>query len=170
MKTNAFRSKLRFQGFCYKKVLRVQSVSTKQRRLFPSKNLTESLIQWSAFSVCIALLPMVFSYCLILLTKQPPHPDFIRAVSSRGELLIVAAALLGEALSDMLKRTRAKNLNLFIGSLCLIPLMMSCLLFAAIQSASPSQYLDKEFILLLSNGLFVYSLLLGAACKFFGKT
>ena len=145
-------------------------MSTKQRRWL-SKSVTESLIQWSAFSVCVALLPMLFSYSwIILTTKRPPYPDFIRAVSSRGELLIIAAALLGEALSDMLKRTRAKNLNLFIGSLCLLPLMMSCSLFAAIQSASPGQWLDTEKILLFSKGLFGYSLLLGAACKFFGKT
>ena len=169
MKTDVFRSRLKFRAFCYRAILRVQSVSTKQRR-WPPKSVTESLIQWSMFSVCVALLPMLFSYSWIVLTKRPPHPDFIRAVSSRGELLIIAAALLGEALSDMLKRTRAKNLNLLIGSLCLLPLMMSCFLFAAIQSASPGQWLDTEKILQFSKALFGYSLLLGAACKVVGKT
>jgi hypothetical protein len=144
-------------------------VSTKQRRLLP-KGVIENFLQWSIVSVGIALTPMLFSYFWILLTKRPPHPDFIGAVSSRGELLIVAAALLGEASSDMVKRTRAKNLNLLVFGLCLLPLMTSCFLFAAIQSIAPGQWLDKELILKLSNGLFGYSLCLGAACKFFGKT
>lgn len=123
------------------------------------------------FTVGITLMPMLFSYLWIIIqTKQPPYPDFIRAVSSRGELFIVAAALLGEAVSDMLKRTRAKNLNLLVGGLCLLPLMVSCFLFAAIQSASPGQWLNKEFILTLSKGFFGYSFFLGLACKFFGKT
>jgi hypothetical protein len=144
-------------------------VSTKQIRLLP-KNVIENIIQWGIVSVGIALTPMLFSYCLIILTKRPPHPDFITAVSSRGELLIVAAALLGEAVSDMVKRTRAKNLNLLVFGLCLLPLMLSCFIFAAIQSASPEQWMNKEIVLKLSHGLFVYSILLGAACKFFGKT
>jgi hypothetical protein len=145
-------------------------VSTKRSRLLPSKNVSESIIQWVLFTVGITLTPMLFAYLLIILTKQPPYSDFVRAVSSRGELFIVAAALLGEAVSDMIKRTRAKNLNLLVGGLCVLPLMMSCFLFAAIQSALPGQWLNKEVILLLSNGLFVYSLLLGLACKVFGKT
>lgn len=145
-------------------------MSTKRNRLLPSKTVTESIIQWSIFTVGITLMPLLFSYFWIILTKRPPYPDFIRAVSSRGELLIVSAALLGEAISDMLKRTRAKNFNLFVGGLCLISLMLSCLLFAAIQSTLPGQWLNKEVILKLSNAFFGYSLLLGLACKVAGKT
>jgi hypothetical protein len=139
-----------------------------------SKNVTENLIQWGSFSVLIAMTPMIFSYLWIQLSTPLPHPDFIRAVSSHGELLIVASTLLGEALSDMLKRNRAKNLNLLIGGLCLAPLMISCFLFAAIQTSNQSPFphraLDQELILRLSNGLFGYALCLGCACKLLGKT
>jgi hypothetical protein len=148
-------------------------VPNKSTNWLLSKSITENLIQWGGFSVLIAMTPMLFSYLWIQLSTLPPHPDFVRAVSSRGELLIVASALLGEALSDMLKRNRAKNLNLLIGGLCLAPLMVSCFLFAAIQTATQSQFphqaLDQEMILKFSHTLFVYSLCLGAACRLLGK-
>lgn len=144
-------------------------MSRKSQRLLP-KSVVESLIQWSLFSVSVSLSPMLFSYVWILLSTRLPHPDFFTAVSSRGELLIVAAAILGEAISDMVKRNRAKNLNLFVAGCCLIPLILSCLVFASIQTSSPTQFLDKTLILKMSNGLFIYSLGMGAACKLFGKT
>jgi hypothetical protein len=144
-------------------------MSIRQHTLL-GKGVVENLIQWAIFSVGIAFTPLLFSYFWILLTTEAPHPNFVRAVSSRGELLIVAAALLGEALSDMLKRNRRKNLNLFIGGVCLLVLMPSCFLFASIQTASLNQPLDLALILQWSTASIGFAIFVGAACKFFGKT
>lgn len=145
---------------------------TKKVSFLPSKSTTESLLQWGIVSFLLALTPMIFAYLWMALTKKPLAPGFdgfVRAVSPRGELLIVAVALLGEGSSDMFKRSRNKNLNLLLGGLCLIPLLISAFCYAAIQTAATSQPMDQNLIFRLSLGFFGYSVCMGLACKCFGK-
>ena len=148
-------------------------MSAKKVRILPTKETTENLLQWMIVSLLLALTPMIFAYLWMALTKKPLSQGlwgFVKAVSPKGELLIVAVALLGEGVSDMFKRTRNKNLNLAIGGLCLIPLLISSFCYAAIQTSAASQPLDQDLILQISSGSFVYSVLIGAACKCFGKS
>jgi hypothetical protein len=136
-----------------------------------SKGIPEALLQWGLISVSIALAPMVFTYVGILLTGKSVEPGlngFVRAVSSRGELLIIAVALLGEGLSDMLKRSSSQNLKLALGGFgCFLPLVLSCLFYAQIQSSTVP--LDPGIILLLSKMAIGWAICVGAACKFLLK-
>lgn len=138
----------------------------------PPKGIVESLLQWSLTSVGFALTPMLFTYVGILLTGKSLEPGFngfVQAVSSRGELLIVAVALLGEAVSDMLKRSSAKNLKVFVGGFfCLLPLILCCLFYAQIQTSRTP--LDKNLILFISYTSIVWAIFIGAACKFLAKS
>ena len=141
-------------------------------RLLPNKATTESLLQWTIVSLLLALTPMIFAYLWMALTKKPLLPGFfgfVKAVSPRGELLIVAVALLGEGVSDMFKRSRNKNLNLFLGGLCLIPLLISSFCYAAIQ-VTPASQLDQDWIFHISLAFFGYAMTMGAACKCYGKS
>lgn len=145
----------------------------KKNRILPTKETTENLLQWMIVSLFLALTPMIFAYLWMALTKKPLSQGLwgiVKAISPRGELLIVAVALLGEGLIDMVKRTRNKNLNLAVGGLCLIPLLISSGCYAAIQTSVASQSLDQDLILQMSLGSFVYAVLMGAACKCFGKS
>lgn len=141
------------------------------KRFLP-KGVIENLLQWSLTSVCLALFPMLFTYIGALMTGKHLEPGFdgvIRAVSSRGELLIVAVALLGEAISDMLKRSSAKNLKLSVGGfVCLLPLILCCLFYAQIQTSSVP--LNQNLILLISNMAIVWAICVGAACKFLARS
>jgi hypothetical protein len=143
----------------------------RNKHLLP-KGIVESLLQWGFTAVGLALIPFLFTYIGILLTGKSVEPGFngfVQAVSSRGELLIVAVALLGEAVSDMLKRSSAKNLKLFVGGfVCLLPLILCCLFYALIQTSKTP--LDKNLILLISNISIIWSICVGAACKFLAKS
>lgn len=124
----------------------------RSKSFFP-KGVVENFLQWCIISVVFALTPMLFTYIVMLLADKHLEfslKGFVQAVSSRGELLIVAVALLGEAISDMLKRSSDKNLKFFVGFLfCLIPLILCCLLYAHIQTSNTA--LNKDLILLISS-------------------
>lgn len=143
----------------------------RSKRFFP-KGVGENLLQWSLTSVGLALTPMFFTYSGLLLTGkhvEPGFDGFVQAVSSRGELLIVAVALLGEAISDMLKKSSSKNIKLSVGGfVCLLPLILCCLFYAQIQTSSTP--LNKNLIIAISNIAIGWAICVGAACKFLAKS
>ncbi|PSB22181.1 hypothetical protein C7B65_01895 [Phormidesmis priestleyi ULC007] len=143
-----------------------------RKKHFLPNGISMTLLIWCLTSVGFALTPMLFVYIGALLTGkhlEPGFNGFVQAVSSRGELLIVAVALLGEGVSDMLQKSSAKKLKISVGGFaCLIPLIACCLLYAHIQTSSAA--LNQNLILLISSIAIIWAVCIGAACKFFARS
>ena len=143
-----------------------------RKKHFLPNGISQTLLIWGLISVGLALTPMLFVYIGVLSTgKQlgPGFSGFVQAVSSRGELLIVAVALLGEAMSDMLQKSSSKNLKVFVGGFgCLIPLILCCLFYAQIQTSSTP--LKQDLILFISSVSIIWAVGIGAASKFFARS
>lgn len=137
-----------------------------------TKAASENLIQWFIFTVSMAFVPLIFNYFLTVLGLTSTRPDvgFMEAVAPRGELMIISAAVTGEAISDLLKRSPSKNLKLSIGGFCVLMLLMSSMCYAALQAADPNRVINKEIVLRLSTIVLYVSLMLGASCKIIGRT
>ncbi len=93
--------------------------------------MAEKMVRWVIFSVVIALLPIIFNY-LSMLTKG--LPTSLEIVISRGELLIVSAAINAAAIGELFGSgtTNKRIPKIIAGGVCVIILLLTSLWFADI--------------------------------------
>ena len=114
--------------------------------------------KWFVFSVCIALMPIIFSFIVLSIQRNNVS---LASLLGRGELLILASALCAAALGDLLMSKKAKPwARLICGGSTLLSLVMSSLLFAAIAGTpAKGQELDLVLVRDVSLWLFLLSLI-----------
>lgn len=112
---------------------------------------------------------MLLGYMLALLKEAPSHPTLLLALTAGGQLAFAAAAIFGEALSDLLKRSASKNIKHSVGGFCVLGLIFSVGLFMAIQ-ATPETALNRNYMIEASYQCFQISLLFGLICKILAKS
>ena len=127
-------------------------------------------MQWLFFTVGITLAPLIFNYFIILLTKSSLTNNPLISFSPKGEVLIVSAAIVGEATSDLFSRAIAKNYKLILGGFCIVTLIVACLLFAFISTVQPDRINNPILMTELSLFFFIVALSLGFLCKVAGRS
>ncbi len=118
--------------------------------------LIERLVRWFIFSVTIALLPLMFNYFRLL--GRGENPD-MNLVVSRGELLIVSAAIAAGAVGELIASGRALAIpKLISGGGCILILFLASLWFADISVAAISgQVIDARTVSVYSMYIFAFT-------------
>ena len=114
--------------------------------------------KWIIFSVCVALMPIIFSYVILKMQRQSADSTVL---IGRGELLILVSALCAASLGDLLMSKRARPwAKLVCGGSTLLFLVMSSLLYAAIATTpATGDGLDLIVVRNVSLWLFILSLI-----------
>lgn len=134
---------------------------------YKNNELLKRMIQWFIFTVVITLAPIILSYLLILMTKQNPQSDLIEGISPKGELLIAATAIFGDATSDLFTRTRAirKHERNVLGGICIVGILATSFLYAGIQNQASLVTLNQGLLADCSVLFFCSALAFGFVCK-----
>ena len=112
------------------------------------------LARFYLFSVCVALVPILFR-CLPSPTGQPART--LADAVAHGELLLVGVGAAATALGGMLGTGKPHDLrHLVAGGMCNLTVMAASLYFAGIPAASP---VDSGVVLDVSGLLFTCSML-----------
>jgi hypothetical protein len=128
------------------------------------KNSFSRLSRWLIFTVCLALLP-VLSAAVRMRTFSKPVS--LAILTAHGELLLVATAVGGSAIGELISsRTRKKSsLKVICGGMCLLAIIMSSGWFADIASTQEaSGLMDPSFIAYGSLTMMILALLAGGSC------
>lgn len=124
------------------------------------------LTRWGFFGVILALIPIIAS-AIDAFTRDDPHFHF-EALFERGELLLVAAAVLGASLAELFAhsgRVSLRNARTFAGLFSGLVLITAAIWFADIQAGIRDKAsLDHHRIAIGSMVVFMFALIAGASC------
>jgi hypothetical protein len=125
------------------------------KRRFPISAATlRELARFYLFSVCVALVPILFR-CMPSPTGTPTRT--LADAVAHGELLLVGVGAAATALGGMLGTGKPHDLrHLVAGGMCNLTVIAASLYFAAIPAASP---IDSGSVLDVSGMLFTCSML-----------
>jgi hypothetical protein len=113
----------------------------------------KKLVRFFLFSVCVALVPILFR-CLPSPTDQPART--LAEAVAHGELLLVGVASAATALGEMLGVGTPHGLrHLLAGGMCTLIVIAASLYFAGIPAAGP---IDSGAVLIVSGILFAFSI------------
>ena len=123
--------------------------------------LPEKLTRWLIFSVLISLVPLFTSYAGLLLDGRPAS---LHTLTGRGELLLITTTLAAAAIGELIPSGRERGTQkLLAGGSCIVIVLFSSLLFAAVQSRAQS---DASLVFALSLSLFCGTLLASGSCLY----
>jgi hypothetical protein len=128
------------------------------------KNPFSRLARWLVFTVFLALVP-VLSAALRMRTFSKPVS--LAILTAHGELLLVATAVAGSAIGELItSRTgKKRSLKVICSGMCLLAIIMSSGWFADIASAhEASGLIDPSFIAYGSLTMMILALLAGGSC------
>jgi hypothetical protein len=121
----------------------------------------EKLTRWLIFSVLISLVPLFTSYVGQLLDHRTASLD---SVTGRGELLLITTTLAAAAIGELIPSGRERGTQkLLAGGSCIVIVLFSSLLFAAVQSRL---HPGGALVFGLSLSLFCGTLLASGSCLY----
>lgn len=124
---------------------------------------------WIFPTLLIALTP-IFAQCLlgILNWGRPSYSflDFVANISPHGELLIIAVALVAEAVSEVWRRQIARWQKDFFGTLCIVFVLGVTFAFSGLDPTPTNAVTISS----RSVDLFVFGVCLCIACKLAGRS
>ena len=137
-----------------------------------------ALTRWLIFNVCIALIPLAYSY-MLLFGGQGSFADFLNVFSVEGELSVLSVALVGESIGDLFTTVKTQAfLRLTAGGVCTVSLILACFLSsnaiateqdikdnAASNTNSEISKVRESFMAETTKNLFITSVIASAACK-----
>lgn len=139
------------------------------RRAVRLTSKVERVWAWIFPTVLVALAPVVAHYLIGLLSRGVTNhsfQDFVTQISPGGELLIVAATLLGESMSDLWRRQITRWQKDLIGAFCIAFVILTTFLFASLTIIPPNAVPVSS----LSCTLFSLGFLVCISCKVAGKS
>jgi hypothetical protein len=123
--------------------------------------LPEKLTRWFIFSVLISLVPLITSYLGLLLDSRAAT---LQTVTGRGELLLITTTLAAAAIGELIPSGRDRGTQkLLAGGSCIVIVLLSSLLFAAVQSRA---HPNGALTLVLSVSLFCGTILASGSCLY----
>ncbi len=126
----------------------------------------KQLPRWLLFNVCIALSPLVLNYLKAILFAETNGEGFINSLSRNGELFIISTAILGESVGDLVASKNTGIIATVVGGVCVLLLISTTFLFAAVTAYVPSQdRLETFAISQMSLRFFCASFVVSACCK-----
>ena len=91
------------------------------------------VIKWVIFSVLLAMLPLFTNWLFHFITD---NPITFKKLISHGELLLIAAALVGTALGEVISSDDRREILLLCGGGgCVLIVIMASMLFAYVSGA-----------------------------------
>ena len=129
----------------------------------------ERVWEWIFPSVIIALVPVLAQYFVNLLNGEfisYRTLSFIETISPKGELMIVAVALVAESVGEIWRRQIPRRQKSLFGSLCISFVMFSTFIYSnVIESIA-----DPYEVSYLSFHLFVFGFIGCVICKIAGRS
>jgi len=121
------------------------------------------IVKWFIFSVIIALLPIIFNLLIVLSNGVAPSLEIL---TSRGELLLVAAGIAASAIGELIASGQNyMTPKLLAGGSCVIILSLASLYFAHISATIIlGKTLDANVVSYTSMYLYIFAILSGASC------
>ena len=121
------------------------------------------LIRWCVFSVVIATLPIVFNY-LIMVTRGAEAT--IITLTSRGELLLLAAGMTASAVGEIIgSGSNLLKLKIIAGGGCVIILMLAALYFAHVSAElNAGRTIQLSVVSNMSVLMFVFGIISSGSC------
>lgn len=126
----------------------------------------DKIRQWLMTSVGISLIP-ILAKCIMSDLQGLEAQGFLtwECLSPHGELLIVAAAILGESINELLNMSRHKQIRTILGGISILMLMLATFLYVEISREQPS-LLQINQVIEISKIFFILSLIIGFFCKY----
>jgi hypothetical protein len=128
-----------------------------------AKRMAEKLVRWLVFSVIFALLPLAFNYLRISIRGTAPT---LALLLSRGELLLVCAAIAATAIGELIGSGGERKIAKYVaGGGCVFVLFLASALFAEISTAIYSGApVNSEFVSNSSIFVFGFTLISSTSC------
>lgn len=138
-------------------------VNLSQQQKLALESVIEKLLLWIVFNVIIALLPFFSRGMAASLNGKAVN---WQGILSDGELFLVAAAIAGGALGDLLLSGSKRRMpKIVVGGGCVVCVMLACFLYAYVRAnTGAAGKLTPEGIYLLSRNIFIATFFAGAGC------
>jgi hypothetical protein len=121
------------------------------------------LAVWTIFGVLVALVPLAFSYLVLIIRHKPAT---IEAIASDGGLFLITSAICAGAIGEVIASGGQAALlaKIVLSGATTVILLLSALLFASIIEGRLNDTFDPQAISVTSVWIFAIGILPCAGC------
>lgn len=133
-----------------------------------TSDLITKLTQWLCFTVIVSLLPLGFS--LFRLSRQgeiKTNNNIFDSVLSKGDILIVGVAIVGDAIGEIISTTKQipTVLEIIVGTVCVLLIAFLSYCYAEFSAEINQTNEETQFAVKTSIKLFIASVIISGICK-----